>query len=103
MTKMVKIKTNSAFVGEDGKFINAGEIVVVSEDFLATQNKLCAEFGIVQHEFIAEAEPVAEVDAGQGENAEAEPEKQPETEAEPEKTGKRGKGKGDAASTSDDL
>lgn len=57
---MIKIKTKSAFVDENGNFAAAGDIVYVTKEFLDSQNQLCELFGLEKHEVIEETTDTSE-------------------------------------------
>lgn len=52
---MKKVKTAASFV-YDGKFIFAGEMVELDDEFLQKQNDLLARFGLPLHEVLASTE-----------------------------------------------
>lgn len=50
----MKIKTNYAYVDEDGVFVPTGREVEVSESWLKAQNELADRFNLIRHEVLEE-------------------------------------------------
>ena len=108
--KKVKIKATAAFVHDDGFYVRAGDVVEVTEDFLAKQNEVCDLFERERHEVIDDKAEQAAAEQAAAEQAAAEQAAAEQAAAEQvaaeQVAAEKGKGKGKGKSAdgeSDDL